>query len=286
MKNIYKKVNDFIKENIILFLIIVFVLYKVLYSGNNIRNDVVQPLARNYVATKTMALDSAVDFTNKKIAQNFSLTLSVDNVVKYQEDITELVKKYNGYIENFNSYINNNNQVLSLNIKIPSKNVNNYIKDIKGDNYVKSESYYTIDHTERYNDNENRLKNLYTRRDKLRNMMNTAKNITDIIAVEKELNNVQLEIERLEKSNLNIDKDVEYSNVNLTIEENIKNIDNNWSIKKSINEAVNLLISVCFALINCLIIFITFLPLILLFIILLFLVKKSYFYIKNRKNGR
>ena len=273
MKNIYKKVNDFIKENIILFLIIVFVLYKVLYSGNNIRNDVVQPLARNYVATKTMALDSAVDFTNKKIAQNFSLTLSVDNVVKYQEDITELVKKYNGYIENFNSYINNNNQVLSLNIKVPSKNVNNYIKDIKGDNYVKSESYYTIDHTERYNDNENRLKNLYTRRDKLRNMMNTAKNITDIIAVEKELNNVQLEIERLEKSNLNIDKDVEYSNVNLTIEENIKNIDNNWSIKKSINEAVNLLISVCFALINCLIIFITFLPLILLFIILLFLVK-------------
>lgn len=286
MKNIYKKANDFIKENIILFLIVVFVLYKVLYNSNTPQNNIPQPLARNYVATKTMALDSAVDFTNKKIAQNFSLTLSVDNIVKYQENIAELVKKYNGYIENFNSYTNNNKQVLSLNIKVPSKNVNNYIKDIKGDNYVKSESYYTIDYTERYNDNENRLKNLYTRRDKLRNMMNTAKNITDIIAVDKELNNVQLEIERLEKNNLNIDKDVEYSNVNLTIEENIKNIDNNWSIKKSINEAINLLVIVCLALLNCLIIFITFLPLILLFIFLLFLIKKVYVYIKNRKNGR
>lgn len=283
MKEIYKKINDFVKNNVLLLLLVVFILYKVTYKYNNNSYEQPQPIARNYVATKAMTFDSNVNFSDKKIAQNFSITLSVDNISKYQESIVELVKKYNGYIENFNSYKNDNNQVLSLNIKIPSKDVNNYIKDIKGNNYVKNESYYTIDHTERYSDNKNRLENLYVRRDKLRNMMNTAKNITDIIAVEKELNNVQLEIERLEKNNINIDKDVEYSNINLSIEENIKG--NSWSIKRSIDNAVNLLILVCFAFVDYAVIFTVFLPLILIVLILLLIIRKIYTYIKG-KYGR
>ena len=70
---------------------------------------------------------------------------------------------------------------------------------------IKSDNIYIVDDDFLYN--ENRLKNLYARRERLRKMMNEKTDkISDILSVDRELSNVQLEIERLEKNNKNIDK--------------------------------------------------------------------------------
>ena len=238
----------------------------------------------NYAASRASLNDTAINSLNttaKKIAKNYSINLLVENVDNYYNNINNLLKTYKGYLENFSSYKNDNNETLYLNVKIPAEKVDDFLKSLKGDAYVKSENFYAIDYTEKYSDNKNKLKNLYVRRDKLRNMMTKeAKVLADVIAVEKELNNVQLEIEKLEKNNMKIDNEVEYSNVNITLEPNIKKV--NWSLKDAFMSAINLLLVVCLTILHYFIVFVVFIPLILVFLILYILFRKVYNFIKNR----
>lgn len=291
MKEFYRKANNFVKENIILSLLaLLCVVFIVLKFPINIEKNfrVYESAGSNYAIARSskmaaMPMSAVSDtVTNaKKIAQNFSINLLVDDVNIYQENIENSLKKYDGYIENFNSYKNDKSETITLNLKVPAKNVSDFIKELKGDSYVKSENYYTIDYTEKYSDNENRLKNLYTRRDRLRNMFNKeTKTLADIIAVEKELNNVQLEIERLEKNNMKIDQEVEYSNVNVTLEPNLKRV--NWSLKSAFLEALNVLAVAAITLLHYFLILVVFIPLLIAFFLLYIIFSKIYIFVKKK----
>ena len=289
MKQLYVRINNIIKDNILIFILVVLCF---LFSNRELK-----PIAKlktvettatfsNYAVARAGINAVATDALSatKKIAKNYSLNLLVENINDYYDNINNLLKKHGGYLENFNSYKDENGETLNLSIKIPAKNVDNFLKNLKGDAYVKSENFYTTDYTERYTDNENRLKNLYARRNRLRDMMSKeVKTLADIISIEKELNNVQLEIERLEKSNMKIDNEVEYSNINITLEPNIKEIKNvNWSFKSAFANAINSLIIACMTILHYFIVFVVFIPLILIFFILFILSKKIYNFIKNK----
>ena len=286
MKEIYTKINNFLAKNsLLLFIIILLCLSYIFFQRTP------KPTAKrltstfsNYAVARANISDTTVNnlsLETKKIAKNYSINLLVENVDNYYNNINNLLKTYKGYLENFSSYKNDNNETLYLNVKIPAEKVDDFLKSLKGDAYVKSENFYAIDYTEKYSDNKNKLKNLYVRRDKLRNMMTKeAKVLADVIAVEKELNNVQLEIEKLEKNNMKIDNEVEYSNVNITLEPNIKKV--NWSLKDAFMSAINLLLVVCLTILHYFIVFVVFIPLILVFLILYILFRKVYNFIKNR----
>ena len=151
------------------------------------------------------------------------------------------------------------------------------MEQIKNNAYVKSESFSAVDLTDQYTDNENRLKNLYARRDKLRNMMNKqADKLADVLAVDKELDKVQNDIELLEKRNVKIQNDVDYSQINLTIEPKIienKTIEG-WSFKKTFNDAINILIITCQMIIHYFLVFIVFVPLMIVVFVIAVLIKK------------
>ena len=86
--------------------------------------------------------------------------------------------------------------------------------------------------------------------------------LKDILDIDRELNNVQYEIERLEKNNQNIQKSVDYSTVRLTIlpEVVIENFTEVWKITKSIKNALNILILSCHKIVDTILICIAFCP--------------------------
>ena len=98
-----------------------------------------------------------------------------------------------------------------------------------------------------YRDNESRLKNLQARRDRLRKLMDKETDkLSDILEIDRELANVQTEIENLERMLKRQDVDVAYSTLNLSInpEPQIGDFTTpDWSPKRSWRGAINDLIN-------------------------------------------
>lgn len=316
-KSFYNRINEFLIKNVVLLVIFLFLIlitihqnkldFRTRASGyNNVRNIAGRSYSKavmadsasfemaedgvatmNAVQMKTSAINQQNTQSNRKIVKNFNLSIVVKDVAKAKNSVENELEKYKGYASNFYSYEYSNRKAINMELKIPSEKVDDYLNFVKKIGYIKSESFSSVDYTEQYNDNENKLKNLYARRDKLRDMMKMqAKQLTDLLAVDRELNNTQIEIERLEKRNTKIQKDVDFSNVSLTIEpEIVENRENlHWSIKKVFINAIDLLILFCHAVVEYVVVAMVFLPIILAAFVVIFASKKIYNYVKNRKN--
>jgi len=277
-----KKLN-----NHIVIIIILFVLLYI-FIGNNNKADnqyiAKQDIEESYNAPMLKTSMRAVNYeVESKIVRGYGLTIEVKNTSNIYSVIIDEMTKVAGIINSFNSYnYTENDLAYNFVLEIPTDKIDSSIEYFKSLGIIKNENSNADDLTEQYSDNENRLKNLYSRRERLRKMMeNKTEKLSDVLAVDRELNNVQTEIERLEKSNKKIDKNVEYSKLELTIEPKIKVNslnDSQWQVSTSWNKAINKFIIFGQKSIDYIFQFITLLPIIIIFVLLVVLVKK----IKNK----
>ena len=283
----FEKMNNFFMKNI-LFIIIVFILvYLFMGFKEPAQQQLQQYNGYELTTSPNMMLASksvtSQDFNNDKIIKNFSLTIESFDTEKTISLVQNKIEENNAIVDNFYSYnYSSNSLAYNFSIKVPSEIANDVVNFFKTLGIVKSESTYATNTEEEYLYNQEKLKNLYIRRDRLREMMKTkTQNLSDTIAVDRELSNVQNTIDAIENTNKKIDKQVDYSKIELTI---IPDIDinsfnnNNWRINKSWKSAVNSLISFTQKSIDYGFKFVTFIPVIitvsaLLFAIKLFIVK-------------
>jgi hypothetical protein len=205
--------------------------------------------------------------TDKKIAKTLSVNVEVGNLNKAKDTVEEYIQNNDGVIDNFYSYDFYDKTAYHYSIKVPANKLDDFSRFLKTRGDIKSENFSSTDKTDSYIDNENRLKNLRIRRDSLREMMlKKAEQLADITSIEKELNNVQFEIEKFENSNQKIQKSVDYSVVNLTITPEVvfENGGGKWKIRKSFTNAINLFIKFYQKTVDYAVIFLVFLPIILL----------------------
>jgi len=187
------------------------------------------------------------DAEDRKIIKNGSLDIEVSDTETARTDAEDIVKKEGGAITNLNSW-ETRPSVLAYNLtlRVPSEKLEDIIVQLTNLGVKKSENFNITDITAQYQDAENRLENLRARRDRLREMMDKkTDNLGDVLSVDRELANVQNEIENLERSQNRRDTDVAYSTLNLTLrpEPQIGDVqDPHWNATKSWKMAVNDLI--------------------------------------------
>lgn len=284
-----EKINNFLLKNIVLLIVLLVILY--LFLGNKGSNNINTNYAKNsqdfVAAPRLMAANAGDSMMTKsynstsKIIKSYALTIEVNDSNDIYLKVENEINNLNASIIRFNSYNYFENELAyDFTIKIPTNEIQNAINYFKTLGIVKNESSNAIDVGNEYSDNENRLKNLYARRDRLRKMMNEKTDkLADVLAVDRELTNVQNEIERLEKNNKNIDKNVDYSSLELSILPKIKinSLNNsNWQVSNSWNNAVNEFISFGQKSIDFLFKIITFLPVIIVLVIFGLLIKKIF----------
>lgn len=281
-----KTLNKILFKNLSLIIILCILLY-IFIDNDNINNS---PIYSDQYAGESYAerlsapmLKSSMNMetyeTGSKVVRGYGLSIEVKDTSNIYSVISTEITKVEGFIDSFNSYNYTGNELAyNFSLRIPTDKIDNIIGYFKSLGIVKNENSDAVDLTEQYSDNENRLKNLYSRRDRLRKMMeNKTEKLSDILAVDRELSNVQIDIERLEKSNTKIDKDVEYSKLELSILPKIKvNTlnDSQWQISTSWSKAVNKFIMLGQKSIDYIFQFITLLPIIIVFATLIFLIKK------------
>ena len=204
-------------------------------------------MAKMIMPEPVFADDFAPEETERKIVRNASLQIEVSNTEVARELVENKVRNLNGRITNLNSY-EVRQGVLSYNftVRVPSDMLNKAMEEFTKMGVKKSESINEQDITAQYTDTESRLRNLETRRDRLRELMERdTDNLADVLQIDRELSNVQQQIENYERTLKQHDTNVAFSSINLSLqpEPQIGDFQTpEWTVKKSWKQSVNDLI--------------------------------------------
>jgi hypothetical protein len=224
--------------------------------------------------------DFEPEASERKIIKNANLELEVEDTEKSKIETETQVKDFGGNVTNMNSWeVRSGVLAYNMTIRIPAEKFEKSIEALTFLGIKKNESFSTSDITAQYRDNTNRLKNLETRRERLRNMMERkTENLSDVLQIDRELSNVQLQIENLESTLRRHDVNVSHSTLRLTLrpEPQIGDVENpHWSFSRSWKSSLNNLIQDSQSIADKFIIILVYIPLWVPLLILLWWIKKK-----------
>ena len=108
---------------------------------------------------------------------------------------------------------------MDMTVRIPQENYETFLAGLSDICNVAAVNRYVENLTERYYDNENRLKSYRIQEERLFAMLEKAESVTEMLEIESRLCDVQYQIEALTNTQRTIDNDVRYSTFNLTLTE-------------------------------------------------------------------
>lgn len=153
-----------------------------------------------------------------KIIKTGNVRYQVNNLDNESQKILDLTKKHQGYIQNENSQ--NSSYEISKNyaIRIPHQSFDGFILDLsKGVSYFDYKNIQAQDVTEEFIDIEARLKTQKELEKRYLALLNQAKNIKEILDIEKELNSIRQEIESKEGRLKYLQNKVSWSTIDVSI---------------------------------------------------------------------
>lgn len=143
---------------------------------------------------------------------------------KSNEELNELITKYQAYVEysniSYNQYYNSKNyRNGEFVIRVPREKIISFKTELNLIGNLTSENTNKQDVTKEYTDTESRLKVIEVKEGRILALLEKAEKIEDIIALENQLSNTILEKESLKSNLLTIDDKVDFSTVSINIQE-------------------------------------------------------------------
>ena len=176
--------------------------------------------------------------------------------------------KYSGQVTNIYDYGRGNDRVVQITVKIPVADFEKYYEELKLlDGEITYANISTTDVTEEYIDITSRLTNLKSVESQLTEILQSATTVTDILAVQKELNTVRGDIESYEARKRYFDSQTDYSYMSISFsidKEGLDISDEPWKPFGEFKAALNTLVSVLKGFINATIWVLVFSPIVLI----------------------
>jgi hypothetical protein len=136
-------------------------------------------------------------------------------------DVTRLAEKNGGFVSHTSSYSDSEGNLTggNITIRIPHDRYNSALDLIKDMGTVKSISVSGQDVTQEYTDLESRLRNMEAQEEVLLELMAESDDVSDSIEVQRELSNVQEQIEMIKGRMNYLDNMVSFSTIDVYIHE-------------------------------------------------------------------
>lgn len=186
----------------------------------------------------------------EKVITTLYLSFETTEFDKSNDELDKLIEKYKAYVEysniSYNQRYNNvNYRYGEFVIRVPKENITSFKTELSIIGNLRSENTNKQDVTKQYRDTESRLNVVEIKEERLLALLEKAEKIEDIIAIENQLSEVIYEKESLKSSLLTLDDKVDFSTVNVNIQEVAKttateNIDTSFGtkIKNAINDSL------------------------------------------------
>lgn len=200
-------------------------------SGINMNSNVA--VAKNYnmnlemepVSDEFVAEDTEINnVSSRKLIRTVRASLEITNnkIDEVSMGLIKSVENLGGYVES--NDINNSitSRAVDLVLRVPEKNVDEILKIFNDESItLKSLSDNKKDVTLRYVDTEAHLRVLRTQQEKMEGYLKEAKTIEELLSVERNLQEVLVEIEQVESEFKSLNNSIEYSTVTVTIRQSI-----------------------------------------------------------------
>ena len=228
-----------------------------------------------------LAADELVNNADgSKIQKNGSISFLVEKIDDSVESVKVINSKYSGQITNIYDYGRGNDRVVTITVKVPVTDFESYYEELRDiDGEVTYANISTTDVTEEYIDITSRLKNLKSVETQLVGILEEAENVTEILAVQKELNTVRGEIESYEQRKRYFDSQTDYSYISISFSIDKTGLDiseDEWKPWGEFKAALNSLVSVLKGFVNMTIWLLVFSPIVLIPVgIVLYIVKRK-----------
>ncbi len=213
-----------------------------------------------------------------KIQKTGSITFLVKNIDDIVDSLAPVTLKYGAEVTNIYDYGRGNDRVLQLTIKVPVDQFESYYEELRElDGEITYANIGTTDLTEQYIDITSRLENLKSVESQIVKILDQATTVTDILAVQRELNTVRGEIESYEAQKRYFDSQTDYSYITLTFsidKEGLNISDEPWKPLGEFRAALNALVSVLKSFVNATIWILVFSPVVLIPVGIVLLVLK------------
>jgi hypothetical protein len=147
-------------------------------------------------------------------AMTASQTIEVKEVEPAVKAVEEVVKKSGGHVQ---SQSVRENEQAHLTLRVPPNQLLPTLDALASLGKEESRSVSSDDVTEKYIDTEARLKNAIALRDRLKALLNQAKDVKDVLEIEKELARVQGDIDSMEGRLKKLKEQVDHATVDLTL---------------------------------------------------------------------
>lgn len=198
--------------------------YSMPNSGSSIsRNASMKQVAIAETMANSLDIENGNTTSPRKLIKNVYINAETKNFEETITNIEEEVNKYNGIIDSrsqnnggkYNNFSRNNH----FTIRIPSESLDDFINTVKNEINVTSMSDDVVDVTDNYQYTLRRQQTLINELDKLNELLKKATNVSDVVTIEEKIGDINLELQTIENSLKNLDKRIDYSTVNLDINE-------------------------------------------------------------------
>jgi len=153
--------------------------------------------------------------SERYIIRNASIDIEVNDMNTATDSVNELVSNNLGFVMSISS---RDETLTRISLKVPEPKLDDFIASLGGIGKVISQSISSKDVTEEIIDIEARVKNLHVLRNRYRELLQSAETVTEIVGIEKELADIQSELDRIEGRRKSLMGQVEMSEVNISLE--------------------------------------------------------------------
>ncbi|WP_160136920.1 DUF4349 domain-containing protein [Chryseobacterium sp. c4a] len=158
------------------------------------------------------------DSISRKIIKNGNMRIQVGDIKKTQNQVNEILKKNNAYIQKEEFQNTDMNETMSLSIRVPHKKFDALVNSFSdGVGSVLSKNISSDDVTEEYTDVSIKLANKKIYLEKYRDMLKSAATTKDMLEIQEKIRALEDEIDIAEGRLRFIDDRVNYSTLELTL---------------------------------------------------------------------
>ena len=165
-----------------------------------------------------------VEEYGSKIIRSASLSLDVNSLEEFADNLRKEVKSYGGYLESMdvNAYDSDYSESRYgyFTVRIPSDKLDDFLNIVKDEGTVTAKSESAEDVTLQYVDVEARISTYEAERDSLMELLDKATTLKDILTLRDEIAEVNYELDSLQRQLKAMQNKISYSTVNISAKEN------------------------------------------------------------------
>ena len=166
------------------------------------------------------------NYLEKKLVYTANIDAQTKDMTQAKTDIDKMIADMGGYIESEYSYKNGGfdygytRTTLEMKIRVPGSKFQDFLNGLESENiYVNNLNKSSVDYSTSYYDKESRINSLRIQEERLYELLAGASDIDVMLRIENQLSNIRYEIESLTKEMRFIDSQVDYSTINLNLEQ-------------------------------------------------------------------